>query len=1122
MIRGILINLIFDGTIEARFAAADDKAPLSLMTNDVQRINTYVGQVFDGFIGSLIEVVVALIFLEREIGWICVVPILLSIVSSIWGFWNTGAAAPLQRAWVTATQKRVSYTAKILGFPKAMKMLGLTDIFREQIQEHRFRETELSKPMTRFGVLRNTIGECVPFMQWHLCNRSTMLVWHRLSDVVNLGHMPQLYAPPTTLAIAVLVQESGYLDVTKAFTTLSIIALLTGPVENLVQSIPMVGSAKACLDRVEEFLLKTEDSTASAPVSSTQKEDGVEMMYMPSFARSSAAAVIDFKEAAIAYSPGETVLHNISTTINRNTLNIIYGPVGCGKSTFLKAILGDADVTSGSRMILPSAMSYCAQDSWLPNLTIRDIILMEAESDSKWYDTVVEACSLSPDIRRMPDNDQTIVGSKGVQLSGGQRQRLALARALYARNEVLVADDILSGLDAVTSMRVFDRVFGPSGLCKQYKITVVLATHNEQFGSRADNILMLGPNGSIITQGPYNYVKESLQASTLFTDSSAVEVEDVAEDAAPKYTVKVAISDVQQDRTRKTGDLSLYVYYFKIIGVMRGFCFILPACAFTFCLSFPSVWLKWWAEEATTDRSKDALYIGVYFLFAVGSTVLGGVSMLYFTSALVPLTGVQLHRQLLNAVLDAPYSYFTSIDTGVILNRFSQDMVQIDASLSGAAWMTIMFVLAALMEGALIVSGSVYLLSMVPALLIVLYGIQFIYLRTSRQLRYLDLETQAPLHTHFLESIDGLATIRAFGWQAKARLKGFKLLDTSQRPFYLLLCAQVWLSLVLDLVVAGIAVIIVTIAMNLERSTSAASIGVSMIGILSFNSTLTNLIQAWTNMETSLGAVARVRSFEASIESEDERIVDEIQPPLDWPSGRITFSNVSARYNATSEPVLDNFNLDIKPGEKIGICGRSGSGKSSVLLALFRMLSISSGKVLIDGMDINHMHCKAFRSHLNVVPQEPVLLPGSLRFNIDPFGQASDETIASALTKVGLWSILQNREGGLDAPLEQASLSVGQQQLVSVARALLRKTQILVLDEVTSSVDSVTESTITQVIHNDFKDCTVIAVAHRVKTLKDFDRIVVLDSGKVIEVGRPIDLLATQLSVFRGMFERSS
>ncbi|GAB7351130.1 hypothetical protein MBLNU459_g1588t1 [Dothideomycetes sp. NU459] len=723
----------------------------------------------------------------------------------------------------------------------------------------------------------------------------------------------------------------------------------------------------------------------------------------------------------------------------------------------------------------------------------------------------------------MSEGDQTKIGTNGLSLSGGQRQRIALARALYARNQLLLADDILSGLDSATSKQVFDRAFGPSGICRSHDITPVLVTRNTRFAPGTDRIVVFGDDGKIATQGSFDVVRNYLGHNG---GAAAPPVDDVLEQVDQLTTPErqASAKDVDQehenDHTRKTGDFSVYKYYLEAAGWIASCGFFVLTSGFIFCLLFPQVWLKWWAEAANHTSKDNTVYIAVYFCFAVAANILGGCGMLFFTTFLIPLTSRNLHRNLLNAVLSAPYSYFTSTDAGVILNRFSQDMAMIDVNLGGAAFLTLTFTLQAIMESGLIVAGSVYLVAAIPALLIALYGIQSVYLRTSRQLRYLDLETQAPLQTHFLESIDGLATVRAFGWQEAAQEANWTLLDLSQRPYYLLRSVQVWLGVVLDLVTAGLAVLIVTIAVSISTSTSAGSIGISLISILGFNTTLSTLIKSWTSMETSLGAVARVKNFVAINAAHEEAETNMVQPPQEWPLGQVTFDSLTVTYDAAAEPVLSGLNLHINPGEKIGLCGRTGSGKSSAILALFRMLQTTSGSLTIDGIDIAHIPHETLCSRFNAIPQEPLLLPGSLRFNVDPLGRARDDEIILALEKVKLWEILGGREGGLEGHLDQNVLSAGQQQLLGVARAILRKSKILLLDEVTSSMDAEAEDLTMRLIQSEFENCTVIAVAHRLKTLLEFDRIIVLEKGMVAEIGSPAEMLNGE-TIFKNMFEGS-
>jgi len=370
----------------------------------------------------------------------------------------------------------------------------------------------------------------------------------------------------------------------------------------------------------------------------------------------------------------------------------------------------------------------------------------------------------------------------------------------------------------------------------------------------------------------------------------------------------------------------------------------------------------------------------------------------------------------------------------------------------------------------------------IPFTLLVLYFIQDVYLKTSRQIRFMDLEARSPLYTNFLETLSGLSTIRAFGWEASARAENMIRLDVSQRPYYLLYCIQRWLNLVLDLLVASLAVIIVALALSIRGSTSPSLLAVALINVLGFNQTLSQLVNQWTSLKISLGAIARVRSFERDTVSEDLEGEDMVLPET-WPSGGgVEWRNVSARYNDTNL-ALDSINLNIAPGEKIGICGRTGSGKSSLLMTLLRLLDFSDGEVLIDGCPISRISRGKLRERMMAIPQDPFLLSTSVRMNVDPSGTVQDSVIINVLRKIGMWETIEGR-GGLDADMMEQPLSHGQQQLFCLARVLVQKSQrdlkILLLDEATSSVDSTTDALMQKLIREEFSDCTIIVVAHRV------------------------------------------
>jgi len=488
---------------------------------------------------------------------------------------------------------------------------------------------------------------------------------------------------------------------------------------------------------------------------------------------------------------------------------------------------------------------------------------------------------------------------------------------------------------------------------------------------------------------------------------------------------------------------------------------------------------------------------------------------------IVPRSALRLYWILLSTVTAAPLSYFAKTDAGIILNRFSQDMTIFDGPLPIALLQVSGDASEIIWDIALICYGSYYLVAFIPFIGALLYGIQKSYLRTSRQLRFLDLEMRSPLFTHFSETQEGLVTIRAFQWQSSFHSSFLEKMDASQVPNHLLYMIQQWLGLCLALTVAGVAIILVTFATQFKNHSSGGQIGVALISVMGFSSSLAALIQHWTALETSIGAVARLKQLELEVKPEDLPSERDL-PPTTWPAkGAVDFKAVHAGYGDNKPLVLHNVSLSIRSGEKIGICGRTGSGKSTLIALIFRLLPLSAGSVAIDDIDLSTIPRQKTRESVIAIPQEPYILSGTVRFNAAPHSApfsdldsevserlVSDEAIIAALQRVDLWGLI-SRRGGLDVSISELGLSHGQKQVFCLARAILRKAdaKLLILDEATSSVDKHTDKLMRRVIEDEFSSHTVISVAHRLSSLLSCNPVVVMDDGKIVEVGAP-DALA--------------
>ena len=1074
-----------------------------------------------------------------------------------------------QGVWLEAIEKRISATGTMLGSMKRVKMCGLTDILFENIHSLRKRELQIS------GGFRRLLIASLFF-----------------------AFMTPLIAPVLTFAVfSILALKSDgatTLDVSKAFTSLSLFALLADPLASLIMAMTQFAGSFGCFARIQKFLEteEHEDQRVKPVLGGAHDSDNFSNGYDSKASKGSTETISDTKKKAkYTYtekalesldkydgsalhvedgsfgweSDQDSLISSIHLSIPRAKLTMIVGPVGCGKTTLLKALLGEVPALSGSvNVCLNSNTSYCEQTPFHMNGSMQESVTAFAEFDERWYSTVIEACALDEDLRTLPLADHTRIGSKGVALSGGQSQRLALARAIYARNQICLLDDTLSGLDVDTENRVFHNLLGLDGLLRNLNCTVVLASSSSKRLPFADHIVVLDRQGKISEQGTF----KELTASGGYVSSldlPSAEWRGQNQEAVLDHLISPANRQTYKPRTgaepeesdelesnKRTGDLSIYAYYARSVGWVAVLTFVVAISGYVFCFTFPQIWLGWWSNaNAKHPNGNLGYWLGVYAMLCVMGLVCLVISCWQIIITMVPKSGASFHWRLLSTVLSAPMSFFTTTDTGVTINRFSQDLQLIDMDLPISALNFFTAFILCLAQIVLIGVSSVYAAISFPIWFVSLYFIQKFYLRTSRQLRFLDLEAKSPLYSQFTEILAGLATVRAFGWQSALEKHNRHMLDRSQRPFYLLYTVQRWLQLVLDLLVAAVAVMLMSLVVGLRGSLNGAYVGIALLNVILFSQNLKLVLQYWTMLETHIGAITRIKNFTNSIESEN--LVNENEPlPPNWPSrGAIEFQDLSATYDGARK-VLKNLDLSIKAGEKVAICGRTGSGKSSLTMAIFRMLELKSGSIKIDDVDISKISRNEVRSRIIGLPQDVLLLTGTVRLNIDPYQGAADSAIVTALQDVKLWQTIEQK-GGLDADIDAINLSHGQKQLFCLAQALLRSSSILVLDEATSryvhlpssclqitskywflavsihgfllanlkfvqSVDDLTDILLQRVIRQKFSKHTIIAVAHKLDTIIDYDKIVVLDDGVIAECDSPHVLLSRKGSAFRQLY----
>ena len=974
-----------------------------------------------------------------------------------------------QAHWLEAIERRISATTTMLGSMKRVKMCALTDVFNTSLHGLRMEELSVS------GRFRRLL-------------------------IANLffSYATQLIAPVLTFAVfSLLALKDGNttLTISKAFTSLSLFALLSEPLASLLMAMAQFAGSVGCFDRIQAFLGKCEHvdqrskpfPDSSAKTSSSQSNSKIESPQTDGsgteiLSRSEKAPALDVLEKVmIPFSnpegdalivrgasfgfegEKEPLIRSLDMKVPRAKLTMIIGPVGCGKTVLLKALLGEIPTISGTVQLFSDDIAYCEQSPFLMNSSIRDSILMFEEFDERWYNCVLKGCALNEDLQQLPLGDQTQIGSKGIKLSGGQCQRLALARAAYARRALCILDDVFSGLDLDTENRIFHGLLGVDGIFHRQCATVILASSSTKRLPFADHIVVLDEQGNVSEQGNFQQLNASggyVSNLDLPEPDWRVQTKEAKFDrlfSSPDEPIHAPIavkaikglSESELDANRRTGDLSVYGYYVKTVGRFTVISFVAAICGYVFAMTFPQVWLGWWST-ANSDHPNQKLgyYLGIYALLGVGGLACLVVGCWQLLVTMVSQAGENFHQKLLDTVLAAPLSFFSTTDTGVTLNRFSQDLQLIDMDLPTSALNVFAAAVLCLAQIILIGVTSTYAAISFPVWFIALYLIQRFYLRTSRQLRFLDLEAKAPLYSQFTEILGGLMTVRAFGWQNDLGKKTNHLLDLSQRPFYLLWSVQRWLQLVLDMLVAAVGVLLMVLVSQLRGTIQGASVGIALLNVVLFSQHIKLVIQYWTMLETHIGAVARIKNFAARTDRE-ESSHGKAGPPPGWPpQGGIEFNSVYASYDS-SRMVLKNLTMSVQAGEKIGVCGRTGSGKSSLILAIFGMIELHGGSISIDGVDTSTLPSEVVRSRIIGLPQDVFMIHGTVRLNVDPYKKASDKAIIGALEDVRLWDVLRDK-GGLDASIDAVNLSHGQKQLLCFAQVLLRRSSVLVLDEATS------------------------------------------------------------------------
>ncbi|CAH0555486.1 unnamed protein product [Brassicogethes aeneus] len=1131
-IRTALVSTIYKKAMKISNVARKETTVgeiVNLMAVDAQKFvefTAYINMIWS----APLQICLSLYFLWYELGPSVLAGLAVMIVLIPVNGFIANKVKILQIKQMKNKDERVKLMNEILSGIKVLKLYAWEPSFENQVIKIRNKEIKVLKQSAYLNAGTSFIWSCAPFL-------------------VSL----------VTFATYVLVDERNVLDANKAYVSISLFNILRFPLSMLPMMISNWVQTYVSIKRINNFL----NAEELDPHNVFHDKDEVDPMVIENG----------------TFSWGEDpILKNINIRLPKGSLTAVVGSVGAGKSSLILASLGEMEKNSG-RVNTIGSIAYVAQQAWIQNATLKDNILFGKPYDQRIYNKVVKACALKPDFDMLPAGDQTEIGEKGINLSGGQKQRVSLARAVYADSDIYLLDDPLSAVDSHVGKHIFDQVIGPNGMLSGK--TRILVTHGITYLPQTDRILVI-KKGEISESGTYKELLSTkgsfseflMQHITQDNSTDLDELEEVPEELKREFLrhrsrVSESVSETGSEKANgslqrqkstdsggekgrqrsqstddsksqsandgeklieaekaETGSVSweVYKYYLKSIGFFLTFATIVLNMVFQGFSIGSNIWLGVWADDnelmvnGTQNTAKRDMYLGVYGALGIGQGIASALANVLPDYGTKVLAARKLHHMILINIIKQPMAFFDTTPLGRLLSRFSKDVDVVDNNLP--AYISDGCLCLFQVIGTLVVisyTTPLFILVIIPIGLLY-YFIQRFYVATSRQLKRLESVSRSPIYSHFGESITGAQAIRAFGQEDRFITESERKVDNNQVCYYPSIISNRWLAVRLEMI-GNLIILFAALFAVLGKDNVPGMVGLSLTYALQITQTLNWLVRMTSDVETNIVAVERIKEYGEAPQEAAWEIPDK-NPSTQWPeAGTVEFRNYGVRYRPGLELVLKGVSFTVKGGEKIGIVGRTGAGKSSLTLALFRIIEAAQGDIYIDGVKISDLGLHTLRSRLTIIPQDAILFSGTLRMNLDPFDKHSDEDVWRALDNAHLKSFVQGLPSTLQHQVSEAgeNLSVGQRQLVCLARALLRKTKVLILDEATAAVDLETDDLIQRTIREEFKNSTVLTIAHRLNTIMDSDRVLVLDKGLIEEFDSPDNLLLNNKSIFYGM-----
>ncbi|PVD37039.1 hypothetical protein C0Q70_04032 [Pomacea canaliculata] len=1004
----------------------------------------------------------------------------------------------LQKQNLQWKDRRVKLIHEILSGIKVLKLYAWETSFEEKVLNIRRDEIKVLSKVAHLNAFSIFIWTCAPYL-------------------VTLA----------TFATYVLSDPEARLDANKAFVTLSLFNILQFPISFIPEMISFTAQALVSIKRIEKFLKQEElDPSLVSKSSMTEKAIQIERGHFSWDSQNVHSA-----------------LSSINIEISEGELVAVVGNVGSGKSSLLAAMLGEIQSLRG-KVVVKGNVAYVPQQAWIQNASLKDNILFGQVFDSRRFKKVLSSCALTADISILPGGELTEIGEKGINLSGGQKQRVSLARAVYADADVYLIDDPLSAVDSHVGKHIFRNVISDKGLLKHK--TRVLVTHAVHWLPLVDTVVLL-QEGRIVEAGSYlqlmrrngplaqylHFVLSTSDDTDAEDDPEGKFLQSQESKSLPPHSPSDAImispfaTQLTEEEQAATGSVKITVFgsYAYHIGRLSCVVIFLLFAMYQVTNIYASFWLAEWTENpiilssnatALNVQKTNKYYLTFYGVFGALQAVFISLYAWLAATQMVKAAG-NMHAAMLDRVLRSPMSFFDTTPSGRIVNRFARDVETIDNTLPQIFFMFVMCVFSVLSTLCVISITTPLFMSVIFPLAVGYYALQRFFVPTSRQLKRLEAVTRSPIYNHFSETLSGASVIRAFGATNRFVRECLQRIDKNQVFYFAGITANRWLGVWIEMVSTSI-VFASSVFVLVTPDITGGQAGLSITYALQITQALKWLVRTVSDLETNIVSVERVQEY-SELKTEAPRVTS-VRPRLGWPShGNVILANYSTRYRPGLDLVLKHIDVNIRGGEKVGIVGRTGAGKSSLTLALFRLIEATTGTISIDGVDISSLGLCDLRSRITILPQDPVVFSGSLRMNLDPFGQFCDRELWDALHHAHLISFVRELPDGLEYHCgeEGRHLSVGQRQLLCLARGLLRRTKILILDEPTAAVDLETDLLIQGTIRKEFADCTTITIAHRLNTIMDYDRVLVLADGQVKEFDKPSTLLNDKDSIFYGL-----